>query len=1032
MSTKPNAIYVSYTEQDTADKLILPYLQRRYGFPSPASLNYQAQHRMVLRDGKSGRYDGLYLSEGLPYAVLEAKKYAHDLTEDDFKQGRAYAVGGMFSTPVPYLIISNGQTHDFYKRVETIDPTDGQPHYRQIPATQWKTIRESDPGEVQQILHERDLVASLVDFKEKTYRDLAEEFTDQRTGELSLTASPRSAYLKAIIEDRKLFVGDNPTGSAKKKMEQSMRTALQAVSLHFTTKILFIKLIEDLSPGTDTPRIIHDLFPRDEYNLIGGLFGFKVLHALDQREEKTALRLFAQSKRFYARMARDIRNVGWQDIFRYGFSRHSQQYGKLFKSPNYDRFLPTEETLEFIHSRLIKIDIRFAVLYGEQASRINVIGRIYEQLIDNELRSSLGAVYTPDHTIEFMVDIAYQGLGRFRNRKIVEPSCGSGHFYKRIYRKYLSDIFPDGTPMDDVDAIGSAHEEALSHVFGRDIDPFAVQLTLLSTFLEQLKDNVLPAIVDRSDRIRTWSANRAIDTQNSLDPITIAPDRYFEVGRKTSDLGFTRGLLASCQRAAEPDLIIGNPPYGVSVVPGLHYEDVYDLSSKDSYGYFIVNALERLRDRGRVVFIVSSSFLTIKSHEALRYFILEHAKIMRVIKLSRHTFPGIDIFPVIIELEKCMDAQERESNVYSFYDLWQLKPTEDEVELQEAYTQILKGDSFSTWPFSRTRSAVYTVRQGLIPSFERAPIFEGKPSLYEFMQDVYPAQPPNEIVYTNTSGQQHRLRPNLLRGKSVVKLSDIAHVVVGLQSGDNAKFYRTAGDLTGGAVKGGYTAGRLSNIAAPSLLRALSDVDKEEGIPIDDPQSDRYLVPLDKAASADIESGLLPMFYQPVHFYVDWSRKAVKTMKQLPGARFQNSQHYFKQGISYSSTGLYSPTFRLSHGGVFDQKSPCIFSEVIAARPLLGILASTLLKYFAKAFINHGVDSQVEELPIVLPTAKEAADLESIVNHIVEQQQITDTYDYRPDLQQLDNLVFDLYRLTSDERFEVATWYARHYHRLGA
>ena len=63
-------------------------------------------------------------------------------------------------------------------------------------------------------------------------------------------------------------------------------------------------------------------------------------------------------------MGQDISKVSWQDIFRYGFSVHSSQYGKLFKAANYDRFLPSEATLAIIQNDLIKIDIRSAVLYG--------------------------------------------------------------------------------------------------------------------------------------------------------------------------------------------------------------------------------------------------------------------------------------------------------------------------------------------------------------------------------------------------------------------------------------------------------------------------------------------------------------------------------------------------------------------------------------------------------------------------------------------------------------------------------------------
>lgn len=58
------ADYDSYSEQDTVDTLILPYLSKSYGFPKPDSLDYQAQHTVPKALGGTGRYDGLYLSGG--------------------------------------------------------------------------------------------------------------------------------------------------------------------------------------------------------------------------------------------------------------------------------------------------------------------------------------------------------------------------------------------------------------------------------------------------------------------------------------------------------------------------------------------------------------------------------------------------------------------------------------------------------------------------------------------------------------------------------------------------------------------------------------------------------------------------------------------------------------------------------------------------------------------------------------------------------------------------------------------------------
>jgi type I restriction-modification system DNA methylase subunit len=976
---------IGYSEQDTADKLILPFLASAHKFPSPDSLDYQAQHTLIIEPGKSGRYDGLFLSGGYPYAVLEAKKYSHDLAEEDEHQARDYATSPFFDKPVPFIIVSNGREHRFLKITATIDPADGKLTYNKIPGTNWANITSEQPGEVRRLLGAKELLDTLLEFKQSTYLDMCAIFKNSATGKFDLSSShPLIRYLKQIIDDRKNYIGV-ATNSEQKNIE----FALEAISLHFTTKILFIKLIEDLSSGPGTPRIIHTLFPREEYDLIGGLFGFKVLNAMSKKDSTRALRLYVKSRRFYRDMAKDIAKVTWQDIFRYGFNVHTDQYGKVFKAENYDRFLPSESTLANIRGKLINIDVRSAIIYrsSKDAGPENVIGHIYERLIDEELRNSIGAIYTPDATVTFMTELGRSFLGRFRSHKIVEPSCGSGHFYRKVYREYVDEVLADQEKASHASDPIAAHREALSHIYGRDIDPFAVQLTLLGTFLEQLRDNVRPA--EKALRHKRWSADLAIDTQNSLDPITVNPDLYFDI-EKTDDLHRAISRQRSCKRAEHPKLIIGNPPYGVKVVTGAHYDDIYDLQSKDSYGYFIVNAIRRLSEGSRVVFIVSSSFLTIQSHQKLRKFILDHTKIIRLVKLHRSTFPGIDIFPVIIELQRCEQIAERSNNVYHYYDLWQLHPATNEVDLRSAYGTILKDlAAKNAWPYDADRTARYTVRQGLISKFTRLPIFDALPSLFTFMQDVFEKAPATKKI-ASLDGSRNKEVPILpLRDREMIQLRNLADVKIGLQSGDNARFYRIRKGVTGGAVKGGYKTVDARNIATDKQLQKMSAIQRSDGIPVNDPTNDRYFVPLDKSGESDIEAGVLSMFYQPVDFYIDWSEGAVKAMKSLKGARFQNAESYFRRGISFSNTGIYSPTFRLSHGGVFDQKRSCIFSEFLEPEYLLGVLSSKLFKYFVKSFINHGLDAQLDDLPIAIATDDERAEVVAKVNEIVADQKKT-------------------------------------------
>ena len=153
---------VGYSEQDTADKLILPYLATTHEFPSPDSLDYQAQRTLTLEEGKTGRYDGLYLSGGYPYAVLEAKKFAHDLTDDDVKQARDYATSEHFDISVPFLVVSNGREHRFLKITATIDPVDKKLTYAPIPPANWSTVIAEPPGEVRRLVDAAELLSTLL------------------------------------------------------------------------------------------------------------------------------------------------------------------------------------------------------------------------------------------------------------------------------------------------------------------------------------------------------------------------------------------------------------------------------------------------------------------------------------------------------------------------------------------------------------------------------------------------------------------------------------------------------------------------------------------------------------------------------------------------------------------------------------------------------------------------------------------------------------------------------------------------------
>lgn len=180
---------LGYSEQDTADKLILPYLAATYGFPLAESLDYQAQHTVETQTGKTGRYDGLYLSGGYPYVVLEAKKYAHDIHAADKQQARDYATSSFFDKPVPFIVVSNGREHHFLKITQTIEPLDGKLTYASIPPAKWDNVVSEPPGQVRRLLGAKELLETLLEFKANAYQDIRGTFVNPRTGKLDLSGA---------------------------------------------------------------------------------------------------------------------------------------------------------------------------------------------------------------------------------------------------------------------------------------------------------------------------------------------------------------------------------------------------------------------------------------------------------------------------------------------------------------------------------------------------------------------------------------------------------------------------------------------------------------------------------------------------------------------------------------------------------------------------------------------------------------------------------------------------------------------------
>lgn len=518
-------------------------------------------------------------------------------------------------------------------------------------------------------------------------------------------------------------------------------------------------------------------------------------------------------------------------------------------------------------------------------------------------------------------------------------------------------------------------------------------------------------------------------------------------------------VVPGCKSPAHPrsgfDIVIGNPPYGGNSISD-EVKDALNLTSKEPYGAFIARFLRDgrqttpLRIGGVLAYIVSGTFMTIKTHRALREQMMG-SRIHKMICVSPDTFAAT-VNPAIILLQKGSGPGPRAPTDAALAEAWDKGPWCQMVDLtrisihaeHDRFLQLL----FNISGGERRRDiatescAVYHYPQSLIATNTNLPFFVASPKLFRLMNDTTAP-----IQHENISGKTVPVRTVRFNEKDVrlVKIGDIAEVKQGLITADNDAYL-----FQNPAARGSYRSIDdyglfLLNEADLERIRSDENLRFEvihRGIARDDKTSlryfgGRYIVPYDKGGESDSKEGWMPNYYVPTNYFIDWSEAALVRMlshrsKRQGGkvaSRFQNSSRYFTLGITYSPTGEYSPSFRCGGGGVFGNKGSTIFTvnNDINMPDMLGILATKAFKFFLKPFRAHTVESPEQglvdtQIPLLL------TDVRQLVDQIISKQRIDPRYDYASNEQlEIDKLAYESYGLNRADIVEIETWYARRY-----
>ncbi|MDD3492001.1 MAG: N-6 DNA methylase [Candidatus Thermoplasmatota archaeon] len=606
-----------------------------------------------------------------------------------------------------------------------------------------------------------------------------------------------------------------------------------------------------------------------------------------------------------------------------------------------------------------------------------------------------------------------------------------------------------------------------------DIEQFKTDEVTLDDFRESKETLrlLLKQFVELKDKYRTAMSSEARRLKQEIEKIkdmitnklnyelfrtivtehnnwNISKEKFFEM--KPFHWGFEFFEIFSFDKPKEErgfDVVIGNPPYGIKVETFM--KDVYSVGSRDSYGVFIAASIENmLKKHGMLVYIVSDTWLTLKTHKQLREKIVNR-QLKCVIRVNQDCFDAT-VNPCIFVLTNA----PYDRGTITVADFTNISTKKETTELCRLFNNLesLVGDY-------NERFAVYRYLQNLVRLNSNLPIFVASPKLFQLMNDT-------SCQTLQKEGLEVRHIPFNNTTVELVRFGDIADIKVGLQTGDN-KYYLYQNPQAHGTYRdiNHYrefllSQEELNRIVEDNILRekiierGFHKSKDEDNFDPDLWFDGRYIVPYDKGGESDTESGWLPNYYVPTDYFIDWSTESVTRMKTLTiadrireynedkeikphyetttAAVIRNKEYYFKEGITFSRTGYYCPTFRFNSKGPFDTEGSVIFfKDEFPIDFEIAVLCSKVVKYLLKNYIGHTVHTQVDELKELPILTKDDAAVVSKVRSIVTKQKVNSRYDYMGNEQkEIDQIIYKMYGLSDDDIDEVEKWYARRYPKL--
>ncbi|MFH1701965.1 MAG: N-6 DNA methylase [Nitrospirota bacterium] len=398
--------------------------------------------------------------------------------------------------------------------------------------------------------------------------------------------------------------------------------------------------------------------------------------------------------------------------------------------------------------------------YRFDAIGVELLGSIYERYLGStirvtpqrvkveekpEVRKAGGVYYTPKYIVDYIVKntvgkiIEGKTPRQIEKIKILDPACGSGSFllgayqylidyHLKYYREHPKEaqtlhLFPyyKMSPDEFTLPIREKAKILRNNIFGVDIDPQAVEITMMSLYLKALegergllpkKQQLLPPL---GNNIKCGNSLIGYDIFESPSPLSLRAEgeaiskdetksriNPFDWNSKSTGFG---EIMNPSQSPLEKggskggfDVVIGNPPWGTDFSE-IELAYLRDKNSEiivrmiDSFMYFVYQTSQRLSSKSSFGMILPDVILYQKDNYKLRDYILKNFNLRSVINLGNDVFENVNR-PACIQI---FDKPRTKNNRTFVADLSITKEKDKSINTAATYLE-LQQKSFSKIP----------------------------------------------------------------------------------------------------------------------------------------------------------------------------------------------------------------------------------------------------------------------------------------------------------------------------------------------